>query len=159
MDKKQILATLLMPLLILSGCISDNANSEEDESDGVVLEVDIESTDADISVSDGTSDILIDAILQSSNQFNWSEIDVNLRYESDDGVRQSITCSQTDENAGCSISEGNGDSTWEQNEIISIAENELDICNSNNCSVYIQISLQPENEPGIILHQNELVLN
>ena len=64
MDKKQILATLLMPLLILSGCISDNANSEEDEGDGVVLEVDIESTDADISVSDGTSDILIDAILR-----------------------------------------------------------------------------------------------
>ena len=159
MDKKQILATLLMPLLILSGCISDNANSEEDEGDGVVLEVDIESTDADISVSDGTSDILIDAILQSSHQLNWSEIEVRLLWETDDGEQQVTICSQTDETAGCSISEGNGDSTWEQNEIINIAENELDICDSNNCSVLIQITLQPENEDGIFLHGNELVLN
>ena len=159
MDKKQILATLLMPLLILSGCISDNANSEEDEGEGVVLEVDIESTDADISVSDGTSDILIDAILQSSHQLNWSEIEVRLLWETDDGEQQVTICSQTDETAGCSISEGNGDSTWEQNEIINIAENELDICDSNNCSVTIQITLQPENEDGIFLHGNDLVLN
>ena len=159
MDKKQILATLLMPLLILSGCISDNENSEGDEDEGNILGVEIESTDADISVSDGTSDVLIDVILQSSHQLNWSEIEVRLLWETDDGEQQVTICSQTDETAGCSISEGNGDSTWEQNEIINIAENELDICDSNNCSVYIQITLQPENEDGIFLHGNDLVLN
>jgi len=157
MNKNQVFVFLFFPLLVLSGCIFDDANSED--SDGVVLEVEIESNDAGVPVSDGTSDQLIDAVLQSSSQFNWSEIEVKIRYEMDDGGNEAITCSQSDDAAGCSISEGNGNSAWEQNEIITIAENGLDICDSSNCSLLITIMLQPENEPGIILHQNEVVVN
>ena len=54
MNKNQVFVFLFFPLLVLSGCIFDDANSED--SDGVVLEVEIESNDAGVPVSDGTSD-------------------------------------------------------------------------------------------------------
>ncbi len=84
MRNNQFFVLLLLILMPLSGCITENEdNSEGEEEEGVMIDVEIESIDSVNSVSSESNDELIDVTLLSENEFNITELEFTISYTND----------------------------------------------------------------------------
>ena len=140
MRADKILVLLLVVLLPLAGCL-DNAPEPEPEPEPEPNLVTISSRDSPNLVTDGGSDNLIDAELKSDHEFDWADIGVRISIDGD----FPIYCYQNDQNADCTFGDGDGDSIWEQDEMITVLEGQNSLCNSEGCEITIEILLENDN--------------
>ena len=153
MRKDQIFVLMLMILLPLSGCVTENEGSSEGEEESVVWDVEIESIDSVNSVSSESNDELIDATLLSEHQLNLTELEFTIQYTSD-GTTYVASCSHDDDDPECVFSAGNGNSVWEQNETLTISEYGVNICEAENCTLTLSIAAQYSDAEQIMIHGN-----
>lgn len=139
MDLEKMLVLLIVLLLPLPGCLGN-----EPEPEPAPDFVTIVSSDSIDSVTDGGSDNLIDVELISDHEFDWVDIKVKLEI----GSMGPLNCYQNDQSADCTFGDGDGDSVWEQNEIITVSEGQTSLCNSGGCEIEIEIGL--ENDTGFV---------
>ena len=160
MRNNQFFVLLLLILMPLSGCITENEdNSEGEEEEGVMIDVEIESIDSVNSVSSESNDELIDVTLLSENEFNITELEFTISY-TNDGIDYMASCSHDDDEPECIFSAGNGNSVWEQNETLTISEYGVNICGTEDCSLTLHIKSQYSDGNQIMIHSNnDLTVN
>lgn len=145
MNADKMLVLILIILLPLTGCLG---NEPEPEPEPVLVPsegldpVHMNYSDSIDSVTDGGSDNLIDVELISDHEFDWVDIRVWLKI--DGGVP--IRCYQNNQSADCTFGDGDGDSIWQQNEMITILEGQNSLCDSGGCEIDTEIRL--ENDAG-----------
>ena len=143
MTVDKILVLLLVVLLPLTGCLGMRANEPEPQPEPQPEPdfVSFNSSDSIDSVTDGGSDNLIDVELISDHEFDWADIGVRISIDGD----FPIYCYQNDQNADCTFGDGDGDSIWEQDEMITVLEGQNSLCNSEGCEITIEILLENDN--------------
>ena len=155
----QFFVLMLLILLPLSGCVTENEDNSEGEEESVVIDVEIESNDSVNSVSSESNDELIDVTLLSENEFNLTELEFTISY-TNDGIDYIASCSHDDDDPECSFSAGNGNSVWEQNETLTISEYGVNICETEDCSLTLAIKSQYSDGNQIMIHSNnDLTVN
>ena len=143
MTADKMLVLLFVILLPLTGCLGNEPEpvpEPEPEPDFVS----INSSDSIDSVTDGGLDNLIDVELISDHEFDWVDIKVYLVIDDDPPIQ----CYQNNQSAVCTFGDGDGDSIWEQNEMITVLEGQNSLCNSGGCEIRIDIGL--ENDAGVV---------
>ena len=159
MRNDQFFVLMLLILLPLSGCVTENEDNSEGEEESVVIDVEIESNDSVNSVSSESNDELIDVTLLSENEFNLTELEFTISY-TNDGIDYIASCSHDDDDPECSFSAGNGNSVWEQNETLTISEYGVNICETEDCSLTLAIKSQYSDGNQIMIHSNnDLTVN
>ena len=159
MRNDQIFVLLLVVLLPMSGCVTENEDNSGGEEESVVIDVEIESNDSVNSVSSESNDELIDVTLLSENEFNLTELEFTISY-TNDGIDYIASCSHDDDDPECIFSAGNGNSVWEQNETLTISEYGVNICETENCSLTLAIKSQYSDGNQIMIHSNtDLTVN
>ena len=149
----QFFVLMLLILLPLSGCVTENEDNSEGEEESVVIDVEIESNDSVNSVSSESNDELIDVTLLSENEFNLTELEFTISY-TNDGIDYIASCSHDDDDPECSFSAGNGNSVWEQNETLTISEYGVNICETEDCSLTLAIKSQYSDGNQIMINSN-----
>ena len=145
MTADKMLVLLFVILLPLTGCLGNEPEPvPEPEPEPEADFVSINSSDSIDSVTDGGSDNLIDVELISDHEFDW--VDIKVQLQIDGGLP--IHCYQNDQSADCTFGDGDGDSVWEQNEMITVLEGQNSLCNSGGCEIQLEIGL--ENDTGFV---------
>ena len=159
MRNDQFFVLMLLILLPLSGCVTENEDNSEGEEESVVIDVEIESNDSVNSVSSESNDELIDVTLLSENEFNLTELEFTISY-TNDGIDYIASCSHDDDDPECTFSAGNGNPVWEQNETLTISEYGVNICETEDCSLTLAIKSQYSDGNQIMIHSNnDLTVN
>ena len=143
MTADKMLVLLFVILLPLTGCLGNEPEPvPEPEPEPEPNFISINSSDSIDSVTDGGSDNLLDVELISDHEFDWVDIKVYLVIDGDPPIH----CYQNNQSADCTFGDGDGDSIWEQNEMITVLEGQNSLCNSGGCEIRIDIQL--ENDAG-----------
>ena len=159
MRNDQFFVLMLLILLPLSGCVTENEDNSEGEEESVVIDVEIESNDSVNSVSSESNDELIDVTLLSENEFNLTELEFTISY-TNDGIDYIASCYHDDDDPECIFSAGNGNPVWEQNETLTISEYGVNICETEDCSLTLAIKSQYSDGNQIMIHSNnDLTVN
>lgn len=159
MRNDQFFVLMLLILLPLSGCVTENEDNSEGEEESVVIDVEIESNDSVNSVSSESNDELIDVTLLSENEFNLTELEFTISY-TNDGIDYIASCYHDDDDPECTFSAGNGNPVWEQNETLTISEYGVNICETEDCSLTLAIKSQYSDGNQIMIHSNnDLTVN
>ena len=143
MNCKVLMIAILMTFTPLAGCLGGEEVDFVEEYIGESLVIFVfNGTDANGALTDNGSDHLFDATFETNptSSENITLSNLTIKIIVDGGVP--IQCSHNNQSTSCTFNDGNGDSVWSQNEVLTIKENQDDICSSAGCDVDVEFFIR-----------------